>query len=168
MDFPKTTLLVTVLLTLVFSAQFVKVHIDTDPENMLSADQPDRVLYNKIKKNFGIHDLIVFGVTDKNGAFRPETLKKVARIIDGILKIHGVITSDVVSLTTTNDVRTRAGLLEVRRIMHQIPKDATGGEALRAAIADNPLLSDKLASADRKSTRLNSSHIPLSRMPSSA
>jgi hypothetical protein len=148
MDFPKSTLIVTFLLTILFSTQFVKIHIDTDPENMLSADQPDRVLYNEIKKNFGIHDLIVFGVTDEAGAFRPATLKKVARIIDGILKIPGVITDDVVSLTTTNDVRAKAGLLEVRRIMHQIPNDAAGSEALRAAIADNPLLSDKLASAD--------------------
>lgn len=148
MDFPKSTLIVIFLLTILFSTQFVKIHIDTDPENMLSADQPDRVLYNEIKKNFGIHDLIVFGVTDEAGAFRPGTLEKVARIIDGILKIPGVITDDVVSLTTTNDVRAKAGLLEVRRIMHQIPNDATGSEALRVAIADNPLLSDKLASAD--------------------
>jgi len=148
MDFPKSTLIATFLLTMLFGAQFVKIHIDTDPENMLSADQPDRVLYNEIKKNFGIHDLIVFGVTDEAGAFRPGTLEKVARIIDGILKIPGVITDDVVSLTTTNDVRAKAGLLEVRRIMHQIPNDATGSEELRVAIADNPLLTDKVASAD--------------------
>ena len=31
-----------------------------------------------------------------------------------------------------------------------------------------PIISDHLPVADRKSTRLNSSHIPLSRMPSSA
>lgn len=148
MDFPKSTLIVTFLLTMLFAAQIVKVNVDTDPENMLSADQSDRVLYNKIKKNFGIHDLIVFGVTDNKGAFRPATLKKVARIIDGILKIPGVITDDVVSLTTTNNVRAKAGLLEVRRIMHALPKDASASKALRAAIADNPLLADKVASAD--------------------
>ncbi|HED14304.1 MAG TPA: RND transporter, partial [Gammaproteobacteria bacterium] len=148
MDFPRSTLIVTFLLTLLFGAQFVKIHIDTDPENMLSANQPDRVLYNKIKKNFGIHDLIVFGITDEAGVFRPATLQKVARIIDGILKIPGVITDDVVSLTTSNDVRAKAGLLQVRRIMQQIPKDAAASVALRAAIADNPLLADKVASAD--------------------
>jgi len=148
MDFPKSTLIMTFLLTLLFGAQFVKIHIDTDPENMLSADQPDRVMYNKIKKNFAIHDLIVFGVTDEAGVFRPATLRKFARIIDGILKIPGVITDDVVSLTTSNDVRTKAGLLQVRRIMQQIPKDAAASAALRTAIADNPLLADKVASAD--------------------
>lgn len=148
MDYPRATLAVTFLLTLMFGAQFVKIHIDTDPENMLAVDQPDRVFYNEVKKDFGIHDLIVFGVTDGSGAFRPDTLKRVAHIIDGIAKIPGVITDDLVSLTTTNDVRPKAGLLEVRRIMHRIPEDTAGGEALRAAIADNPLLSDKVASAD--------------------
>ena len=148
MDFPKTTLVLTLLLTLIFGVQFVNIRIDTDPENMLPSDQPDRVLYNEVKKNFGIHDLIVFGITDAAGVFRPGTLEKVAHIIDGILKIPGVITDDVISLTTTNDVRAKTGLLEVRRIMHQIPKDAAASEALRTAIADNPLLIDKVASVD--------------------
>ncbi len=150
MDYPKTTLAITFIVTLVFGAQFIKIQIDTDPENMLAADQPDRVLYNQIKQNFGIRDLIVFGVTDEAGVFRPDTLGRVARIVDGILKIPGVVTDDVISLTTTNNVRSKGGLLEVRRIMDQVPEDDAGSEALRAAIADNPLLTDKVASADGK------------------
>ena len=35
-------------------------------------------------------------------------------------------------------------------------------------LSNNKTQSDKLIEVDRKSTRLNSSHIPLSRMPSSA
>jgi hypothetical protein len=148
MDFPKTTLVLILLLSLVFGSRFAEIHIDTDPENMLASDQPDRVLYNEVKKNFGINDLIVVGITDKAGVFRPGSLEKAARIIDGILEIPGVITDDVISLTTTNNVRVEAGLLEVRRIMHQIPEDAVASEALRTAIADNPMLIDKVASAD--------------------
>lgn len=148
MDFPKATLLVIALLTVAFGSQFTKIKIDTDPENMLAADQPDRALYNEVKKRFSIHDLIVVGITDEAGMFRPEALQRFARVVDGIVKISGVITDDVISLTTTNDVRSKTGLLEVRRIMHQIPADATAAEQLRNAIADNPLLSDKVASAD--------------------
>jgi len=146
MDFPKATLVITFLLTLVFGAQFVKIHIDSDPENMLSADHPDRARYNELKRNFGIHDLIVLGITDESGIFRPDTLAKVDRIIDGITTIPGVITDDIVSLTTTNNVRARAGLLDVRRIMPEPPPDETGSEAIRAAIAANPLLIDKVSS----------------------
>ena len=148
MDYPRTTLLLVLLATLAFGFQFPKIHIDTDPENMLPADQADRVLYNQAKQDFGIHDLVVLGITDEAGAFRPETLAKVSRIIDGILQLPGVITDDVISLTTTDDVRPKAGLLEVRRLMEEVPTDATQAEAIRVAIADNPLLTDKLASRD--------------------
>lgn len=148
MTYPRSTLMVTVLLTLVFGAQFTRLHIDTDPENMLPADQPDRVLYNRVKGEFGIHELIVLGITDEGGVFRPQTLRQVERIIDGILKIPGVITEDVISLTTTDDVRPKAGLIDVRRIMVRVPHDPVAIEAMRAAIADNPLLKDKVASAD--------------------
>ncbi len=44
MDRPKTTLAVILGLTMAFALQFPKIHIDTDPENMLEADQPDRML----------------------------------------------------------------------------------------------------------------------------
>jgi hypothetical protein len=160
MDRPRATLVATLFLTVAFGAQFPKIHIDTDPENMLEADQPDRVLYDRAKREFGIHDMIVLGITDERGVFRPETLASVARIVDGILKVPGVITHDVISLTTTNDVRQEAGVLEVRRIMQEIPRDDAGAEAIRSAIAANPLLTDKLSSADGKGLAI---YVPIER-----
>ncbi len=148
MDRPKTTLLVLTLATIAFGAQFPRIHIDTDPENMLEPNQPDRVLYDRAKREFGIHDMIVLGITDEEGVFRPETLAKVQRIVEGILQIPGVITDDVLSLTTTNDVKSQGGLLDVRRIMETAPADEAGARAIHEAIAANPLLERKLASRD--------------------
>ena len=48
----------------------VRVHIDTDPENMLPQDQPSRVFHNKVKDDFALHDMLVVGVvneTDPDG-----------------------------------------------------------------------------------------------------
>ena len=148
MDFPKSTILLVLLATVAFGIQFPKIHIDTDPENMLPADQADRVLYNRAKQEFGIHDLIVLGITDEAGMFQPDTLSRVARVVDRLLGIHGVITADVISLTTTDDVKSKGGLLEVRPLMVRPPENEAESVALRAAIADNPLFTDKLASAD--------------------
>lgn len=47
MDFPKSTILLVLLATIAFGTQLPKIHIDTDPENMLPADQTDRLLYNR-------------------------------------------------------------------------------------------------------------------------
>jgi predicted RND superfamily exporter protein len=148
------------LVTAVFGSQFPRIHIDTDPENMLEADQPDRVVYNLTKREFGIHDMIVLGITDEEGVFRPETLARVERIVEGILRIRGVITDDVISLTTTDDVKSEAGLLDVRRIMEAVPTDDAGALSIRDAIEANPLLSEKIASRDGKGIAI---YVPIER-----
>ncbi len=105
LDRPKTVIALAIVVTVLFSTQFPRIKIDTDPENMLEANQPDRVLYNRIKKDFGIRDLIVVGIVDEKNVFRPESLERVARVTSEIIKIKGVIIEDVVSLTTTDNVK---------------------------------------------------------------
>jgi hypothetical protein len=85
LDRPKTVIGIAVILTVLFGIQFPRITIDTDPENMLEADQSDRVLYNRVKKDFGIHDLIVVGIVDEKGVFRPESLERVTRATSEIL-----------------------------------------------------------------------------------
>src|SRR3972149_2326680 len=74
------TIALAVLITVAFGSQFFRAKIDTDPENMLEADQPDRVFYNKVKSDFGIHDLIVLGITDDAGIWRRDALKRLTEI----------------------------------------------------------------------------------------
>ena len=160
LDRPKTVIAATVLLTVLFGLQFPRITIDTDPENMLEPDQPDRVRYDRVKQEFGIHDLIVVGIVDEQGIFRPEALERVARATDDILKIRGVIIPDVVSLTTTDNVKSDAGLLDVHPVMREVPKTPEGAVALRKDIADNPFLHEKIASADGTAVAL---YVPIER-----
>ena len=44
LDRPKTTIVLAVLVTILFGSQFPRITIDTDPKNMLEADQEDRVV----------------------------------------------------------------------------------------------------------------------------
>jgi predicted RND superfamily exporter protein len=148
LDRPKTVIGLAIILTVLFGIQFPRITIDTDPENMLEASQPDRVLYNRIKKDFGIYDLIVVGIVDKKSIFRPESLERVERAISEILKIKGVIIEDVVSLTTTDNVKSSGGLLDVHSVMREIPRDTKAVDQLRMDIAQNPFLHEKIASAD--------------------
>src|SRR3972149_9211179 len=91
--FPKFTIAFFLLITIFFAMQFPKMKIDTDPENMLEQNQVDRVFYDKVKKEFGINDLLVVGIVDEQGIFNPNTLKKLAKIVDETLKIKGVTLS---------------------------------------------------------------------------
>jgi predicted RND superfamily exporter protein len=46
----------------VLLALFVRVQVDTDPESMLSADAPVRVLNEEIRTTFGTRDMVVVGL----------------------------------------------------------------------------------------------------------
>jgi predicted RND superfamily exporter protein len=55
-DRPKTVIALMTLITILFGLQFPSVAIDADPENMLDADQADRVFYNQTKEKIPRHD----------------------------------------------------------------------------------------------------------------
>lgn len=158
MDRPKTVLGIAALVTVAFLVQFPKAVIDTDPENMLEETQPDRIFYSQVKKDFGISDFIVLGITDENGIYRPEALGAVERIVSKVVGINGVIVEDVVSLTTTDNIKARDGAIEIRPALSGIPETAEEMEELRRDIASNPFLNEKIVSADGRATAV---YIPI-------
>ncbi|HET9951629.1 MAG TPA: outer membrane lipoprotein-sorting protein [Candidatus Eisenbacteria bacterium] len=145
-DRPWTVVLACVVITLLAVVASLRIRIDTDPENMLAATQPDRVVYDRMKKEFGLHDLIVVGIVDPRGAFRPETLAATAVAIDSILDLPGVIPEDVVSLTTTDNPQSEADLVDIHPVMSRVPTTAAEAESLRLTIAGNPYLNEVIAS----------------------
>ena len=147
-EHPRWAFALSALITLAFLAPFPHVVVDTDPENMLEADQPDRVFYDRVKEDFGIYDLIVVGITDESGIFRTQTLRRLARIAAGIVAIEGVVADDVMSLSTTDDVSSAAGALRVDRIMAEPPETDAEVERVREAVLGNPMFAEKLASRD--------------------
>src|SRR3989339_504584 len=156
--FPKSTIAVFLIITVFFAIQFPKMKIDTDPENMLEQTQADRVFYDKVKKEFGIHDLLVIGIADMEGIFKPDTLRRVADITDEILKIKGVIIEDVVSLRTSDNVTSEGGTLVVKRFMGEVPRDQKEIKDLKSALYGNSFFVDKIVSRDGNATSI---YIPI-------
>ena len=156
--FPKTTIAVVLITTLLFAIQFPKIKIDTDPENMLEQRQPDRVFYNNVKKEFGINDLLVVGIVDEQGIFNPDTLRRIAKVTDDILKINGVIIEDVVSLRTSDNVTSEDNTLVVKRFMEKIPQVPQEIRELKKELFGNPFFVDKIISSDGKATSI---YIPI-------
>ncbi|MBV1893660.1 MAG: hypothetical protein KUG57_06395, partial [Ilumatobacteraceae bacterium] len=62
MRYPKRIVAIAAVLTAIFGVMFIRVTVDTDPENMLPADADVRVLNAEIRENFGTGDMIVVGV----------------------------------------------------------------------------------------------------------
>jgi len=150
-EHPRLVVAACALATIGFAAQIPRIVVDTDPENMLPADEPVRIDHHEVKEAFGLHDYVVVGVVRDapGGVFRPETLERVNRLTAAILDLDGVLEDDVLAPSEVDDVFTEAdGTLRVDTLMEEAPTTVAGAERILARIRGNPVLRGKLASDD--------------------
>lgn len=146
------------------------VVVDTDPENMLSPEEPVRVFHNEQKKKFSLYDMIVVGVVDtssEEGVFTPQTLKNVYALTDYIKslqwqkdsKTEGVISVDVMAPSTVDNIE-QAGLGSVSFswLMSSPPESEEEALAIRDKAQNLPMLNGSLVSEDGKALSL---YVPL-------
>ncbi len=151
---PKVVFAVAGVLTLLACLQFLKVKIDTDPENMLPEKEFVRVFHKEVKKEFGLYDYIVLGVVnekDAHGVFNPETLKKVYLITQAIKKIDGVASYELMSLANKDDISQGApGEVVFKWLMDKPPYTAADAARIKDRAMANPLFYNTLISQDAK------------------
>lgn len=87
---PKLILRASIVITILFLAAFPNLKTDTDPVKMLPQDNPAIQLYNSVKSDFQIYDLVVLGIesTDGSTLFTPDRLSRVDKITREILEIE--------------------------------------------------------------------------------
>ncbi len=158
MDHPRAVFIATLLLTLLGTALIPLIQIDTDPENMLPADQEDRVRHNLIKEQFNLHDMIVVGVVNDahpQGVFNPQSLTAVHDLSDGIAEIDGVIRRDLLSLATVDNIEQAGpGTIRFEWMMNTPPTTQAAATAIRDNTLDLPLFRDTLISGDGEATAI--------------
>jgi uncharacterized protein len=138
-----------VVITAFFAAQFPRMTIDTDPQNMLPADEPVRVFDQQMKEEFDLSDFIAVGVVVEDGAFTPAVLNRVYAITEEILDIEGVIADDVMAPSTVDDIKQGpGGLIVISTLMDEPVENSETALAMHRRIVDNPILRGKLASDD--------------------
>jgi len=97
---PSLVVWLTVALTVPFLTQFPRIRTDTNPKNMLPQTSDVRVWNDQVDKTFGLYeDTIVVGVQNEAGVLNRDTLGRIARITEGILKLDGVASRDVNGFT---------------------------------------------------------------------
>lgn len=164
---PRLVYLLTFLLVAVTGALMPRIHIDTDPENMLPAGQSDRVFHNQVEEWFGLHDAIVVGVVNDGpeGVYRPETLAALHRVSEAILALDGVIPPDLMSLAAADNITQErsedgAAVLRFEWMMKEAPSTQAQADHIRAAVARLPLLQDTLVAGDGKAAAI---YVPIER-----
>lgn len=151
---PRVVFGITAVLTIFAMAQFLRVKIDTDPENMLKEDEFVRVFHKEVKKEFGLYDYIVLGVVnekDNDGVFNPQTLEKVYDLTEGIKKIDGVIAYELMSLANKDDIRQGGpGEVVFKWLMDKPPYSRNDALMIKERALANPLFYNTLISQDAK------------------
>jgi predicted RND superfamily exporter protein len=162
-----------VTFTVILGALIPLIKVDTDPENMLSADEPVRVFHDHTKKQFALSDIVVVGIVnnkDPNGVFNPSSLAKVYELTEFSRTLRwpseedpneqiGVIEVDLLAPSAVDHIgQGGPGVVTFEWLMKKPP--ATDAQALqiRDKAMSNPLLKGTLISEDGKAICL---YLPL-------
>ena len=152
---PRIVLAIIGLITVVAALQLPKIKIDTDPENMLPADEPVRVIHKNVEAAFNLNDFLVLGVVDENTVFTPEILERVQRITNAVRDMDGVIADDILAPSEVDDILPdEGGGIRVQTLMESVPASEEEARQVLVQIRENPILRGKLASDDGKAIAL--------------
>jgi len=169
----KRITVVMIIFTLALGTLIGRIKVDTDPENMLSADEPVRVFHDQTKKSFALSDIVVVGIInnkDPNGVFNPQSLARVYELTEFAKTLRwqdkddpneqvGVIEVDLLAPSTVDHIgQGGPGVVTFEWLMSKPP--ATQAEALeiRDKAMSNPMLKGTVVSEDGKAICL---YLPL-------
>jgi len=93
------------------------ITVDTDPENMLPADEPVRVYHDRMKERLNLHDMVVVGVVNTDhpqGVFNPDSLARVHELTEYAKTLtgpaigrepgEGVISAEIIAPSTVDNI----------------------------------------------------------------
>ncbi len=162
----KLITIVMVVFTLGLGAFIPLIKVDTDPENMLSEDEPVRVFHDETKERFDLYDMVVVGVVnedDPNGVFNAKSLGNIYELTqfaekelqwpdpDDPNNRIGVVDNDIMAPSTVDHIgQGGPGVVTFEWLMSQPPETDAEAIAIRDKALSNPLLKDTVVSGDGK------------------
>ena len=169
----KLVTVIIVVFTLGLGTLIPLIRIDTDPENMLSADEPVRIFHNQTKERFALSDMVVLGVVnnkDPNGVFNPSSLARIYELTEFAKTLRwpskedpnkqaGVIEVDLLAPSTVDHIgQGGPGMVTFEWLMKKPPATQTEALDIRDKATSNPMLKGTLVSEDGKAICL---YLPL-------
>ena len=147
--------------------------IDTDPENMLSADEPVRVFHDDMKEQFSLYDMVVVGVVNESnpdGVFNVGSLRRIYELTeyastlrwpdpDNPGRQEGVVEEDMLALSRVDNIEQEGvGSVRFSWLMPEPPDTRNQALAILERAQRIPLFDNTLVSADGKAVAL---YLPL-------
>lgn len=152
---PKTVYAAILFLVLACTAMIPFLNIDTDPENMLSENDPARIFHNEVKQQFVMPDMIVVGAVNEKSIYNLQSLKALNILSEQILNLDGVIKQDQMALNTVDNITQQGlGTLRFEWLMKEAPTTQAQVDAVRNAVKRLPMLNNTLVSGDGKAAAI--------------
>lgn len=169
----KLVTVVMIVFTLGLGALIPRIRVDTDPENMLSAEEPVRVFHDRTKEEFVLSDMVVVGIVNNahpEGVFNADSLRKIYELTEFARTLRwpgeddpnqevGVIEVDLLAPSTVDHIgQGGPGVVTFEWLMPRPPQAEAEALAVRDKAMSNPLLKGTVVSDDGKAICL---YLPL-------
>lgn len=143
------------LITLGVATFIPSITIDTDPENMLPDNNPQRVFHNEVKETFAMHDMIVVGVVNENSVYNQQTLTDLHTVSSYAESLDGVVSDDLMSLANVDNITQEGpGTIRFEWMMKQAPENDAEARYIQQQVEDLPLLYNTIVSGDGKAAAI--------------
>jgi len=144
---------VTVLLviTLFLATGLHRLTIDTGLDSLIPANDPARLIYERISSEFGTDSRTIIYVRDAN-LWTPEKLEVLEKLHHKLAGLDYV--SRVDDLFTLHTIRGKDGKVDSRPLLREAPKDNETALQVRKDALSNPLIVDNFVSPDATVTAI--------------
>ncbi len=147
----------TLALTVFFGLFAAKQQVIINPAAVVPKSHPYIKATNTIEKVFGSKYLVVIGVTPKSGdALQPAVIESVQRLTNKLYGAPSVAKQTLLSLTSrqAKAIGATADGFEARPLVGAVPTTQAQRDALRVAIAANPVYEDTVLSKDGRTATI--------------
>ncbi|NLA75206.1 MAG: MMPL family transporter [Deltaproteobacteria bacterium] len=146
------------------------LRVDTDPQNMLPADEPVRVLNESMKRDLQLYDMVVVGVVNEkhpDGVFNTETLKNIYELTRFAETLRwtekgeerGVVEADIIAPSTVDNIEQGGlGVVKFEWLMPSPPETRDEAITIREKAQKIPFLNGTLVSENGKAIAI---YLPL-------
>lgn len=150
---PRFILSIIIIATLIFGYGLTKLETQNSWESELPKHDPKVVTKERIEEIFGKKDILLIGIETDN-IFNYHTLHKIKNIEEEIKLIHGIISDEVVSIVSVNNITGHEDGLDVGSFIQSIPEDEISLNELKNSALQNEMIIDRIISRDATFTAI--------------
>jgi len=145
---PKGAAVLILLITLGFLSRIPSLAVNDESLDRLATGHSARILQARIGAEFSARDGVILAVESPDGVFNFESLVRYMALSGFLGSLPGIVSEDVVSLATTDNVIAQDDRLLIRPPLQNWIADDASAHAVFDELRSNPLFIGRLVSED--------------------